>query len=169
MADDWQDIPENDGLTLGPEDALEREIARSKALKVERLQLRDRVNKLEGEVRALTTENDRLKTEGGHGLPRNQETAPPELHSGEDLAVHGEKVRNRLAAWFATAPAETYGETAETYYGRCTVHELLERTTWHAAQHTRQVYHVLEEAKILPPGGLDPAVTEGLPLPKEMW
>ena len=79
MADDWQDIPEDDGLTLGPEDALEREIARSKALKVERLQLRDRVEKLESEVRALTAENHKLKTEPGPG--RNQESAPQESAS----------------------------------------------------------------------------------------
>ena len=78
MADDWQDIPEDDGLTLGPEDALEREIARSKALKVERLQLRDRVEKLESEVRALTAENRKLKTEPGPELPENQESAPQE-------------------------------------------------------------------------------------------
>ena len=78
MADDWQDIPESDGLTLGPEDALEREIARSKALKVERLQLRDRVEKLESEVGALAAENERLKTEPGSGLPANPKSAPPE-------------------------------------------------------------------------------------------
>ena len=67
MADDWQDIPEGEGLTLGPEDALEREIARSKALKVERLQLRDRVEKLEAEVETLIAENHPLKTERDQG------------------------------------------------------------------------------------------------------
>ena len=77
MADDWQDIPEEDGLTLGPEDALEREIARSKALKVERLQLRDRVEKLEREVQTLAAENDRLKTEPRPGLSENQDSAGP--------------------------------------------------------------------------------------------
>ncbi len=98
-----------------------------------------------------------------------KETPPEEMRGGADLAAHGDQVRHRLAAWFATAPAGGYGDIAETYYGQCTVHELLERTTWHAAQHMRQIYHVLEEAKILPPGGLDPAVFEGLPLPREMW
>ena len=41
MTDEWQDISEDDGITLGPEEALAREIAKSKALKVERLQLKD--------------------------------------------------------------------------------------------------------------------------------
>ena len=98
-----------------------------------------------------------------------KETAPENLRNGVELAEHGGKVRHRLAAWFATAPAEGYQEPAETYYGQCSVHELLERTTWHAAQHMRQIYHVLEEARVLPPGGLDHAVFDGLPLPREMW
>ena len=76
MADDWQDIPEDDGLTLGPEDALEREIARAKALKVERLQLRDRVDKLEREVAVLTAENHQLKTELDHAPFKNERSAP---------------------------------------------------------------------------------------------
>ena len=53
MSQDWQEPMEDDGLTLGPEEALAREIARSKALKVERLQLRDRVQRLEERVREL--------------------------------------------------------------------------------------------------------------------
>lgn len=98
-----------------------------------------------------------------------REQAPPEMEDGESLAAYGDKVRYKLAAWFATAPADMYETMADTFYGECTVHELLERTTWHAGQHTRQIYHLLEESQALPPGALDPAVFEGLPLPKEMW
>ncbi len=98
-----------------------------------------------------------------------REDAPETMRSGADLAAHGAKVRHRLAAWFATAPAEGYGAAAETYYGQCTVHELLERTTWHAAQHMRQIHHLLEEAEVLPAAVVEPAVYEGLPLPREMW
>jgi hypothetical protein len=61
MTDEWQDIPEDDGITLGPEEALGREIAKSKALKIERLQLKDRVEKLTAQNRALRDENDALK------------------------------------------------------------------------------------------------------------
>lgn len=97
------------------------------------------------------------------------ETAPEGMSSGGDLAEHGAKVRHRLATWFATAPAEIYEDTAHTYYGDCTMHELLERTTWHAAQHMRQIYHVLENEQIIPGGIPDPAVLNDLPLPREMW
>ena len=71
MADEFSDISEDDGLTLGPEDALEREIARSKALKVERLQLRDRIEKLTGEVQRLEKENQRLQQAASTSPPSN--------------------------------------------------------------------------------------------------
>lgn len=61
MTDEWQDTPEEDGITLGPEAALEREIAKSKALKVERLQLKDRVEQLTTQNRALSDQLEALK------------------------------------------------------------------------------------------------------------
>ena len=61
MTDEWLDTPEDDGITLGPEEALGREIAKSKALKVERLQLKDRVEQLTAQNKSLRDENDALK------------------------------------------------------------------------------------------------------------
>lgn len=60
MTDEWKEPAEDDGVTLGPEEALAKEISRSKALKVERLQLRDRVESLEAEVARLTQEKAHL-------------------------------------------------------------------------------------------------------------
>lgn len=68
MADEWQDTAEDDGITLGPEEALGREIAKSKALKVERLQLKDRVEQLTAQNRAL---NDQLEV-----LKQKRESSP---------------------------------------------------------------------------------------------
>lgn len=55
MTDDekWQEPFDDDAVTLGPEEALRREIERSKALKVDRLKLRDRIETLEKENAAL--------------------------------------------------------------------------------------------------------------------
>lgn len=61
MAYEWQDTPEDDGITLGPEEALEREIAKSKALKVERLQLKDQVERLTVQNRALNNQLEALQ------------------------------------------------------------------------------------------------------------
>ena len=77
--EEWNDPPESEGITRGPEEALEREIARSKALKVERLQLRDRVETLQKEVDRLTGENQRLheRLQTGASPGKQQESRPP--------------------------------------------------------------------------------------------
>ena len=54
----------------------------------------------------------------------------------------------------------------ETYYGRQSGHELLERTTWHAAQHVRQIAALLEGAGAPPREPLDPTLLDRLPLPQ---
>ena len=61
MNDDWKKPYEEDGLTLGPEDALSLEIQKSKALKVEKLQLKDTIEKLKAENDALLEANHLLK------------------------------------------------------------------------------------------------------------
>ena len=54
MSNEWENNFEEDGITLGPEEALRREIQKSKSLKVDKLQLRSQVEKLQTEVRDLT-------------------------------------------------------------------------------------------------------------------
>ena len=57
----WQEQFEDDGITLGPEEALQREIQKSKSLKVERLKLKDQNEKLQYEVNRLKQENEVFK------------------------------------------------------------------------------------------------------------
>ena len=61
MESDWEKPYEDDGLALGPEDALRREIEKSKTLKVEKLQLRDAIEKLKAKNDALSKTNQSLK------------------------------------------------------------------------------------------------------------
>ena len=61
MNENWEEPLEEDGLTLGPEEALQREIEKSKALKVDRLLLRDEIEKLKAETTDLTRKNHLLK------------------------------------------------------------------------------------------------------------
>ncbi|MFQ5672561.1 MAG: hypothetical protein ACE5G9_05660 [Nitrospinales bacterium] len=56
----WRDDPDS-GVTPGPEEALRREIEKSKALKVERLALRNEIETLKSENRRLREENRRLR------------------------------------------------------------------------------------------------------------
>jgi hypothetical protein len=97
----------------------------------------------------------------------NDEMAPAGLPDGPALAGYGAAVRSALRSWLATENA-TAG-TVETYYGPQTGHELLERTTWHALQHVRQIHALLEEAGAPPLEPLDSALLERLPLPKAVW
>ena len=56
-----------------------------------------------------------------------------------------------------------------TYYGTTTLHGVLERCAWHAAQHTRQLAMVLEGSGIEPDEPLGSDDLAGLPLPEEVW
>ncbi|MBI4384283.1 MAG: hypothetical protein HY579_09655 [Nitrospinae bacterium] len=59
----WDEQREDDGLTLGPEDALRKEIEKSKSLKVDRLTLRDEIEKLRAQNASLNKKYQNLKQE----------------------------------------------------------------------------------------------------------
>lgn len=86
-----------------------------------------------------------------------------------ELSVYGERVAGRFAHWWSKAASKAPAETYATYYGDQTAVELLERTCWHAAQHTRQVDGLLRGADLLPPDQLSPEDLAGLPLPDRVW
>ena len=49
------------------------------------------------------------------------------------------------------------------------MHEVLERTTWHSEQHTRQLIVVLDSLNRVVDGRLSEADLRGLPLPENAW
>ena len=53
--------------------------------------------------------------------------------------------------------------------GEQTLHEFLERSVWHAAQHTRQLQLVVEKLGLTPDPPLTVAQLAGLPLPDNVW
>ena len=97
------------------------------------------------------------------------ETAPPAMREGVDVGNYGALVRARLGGWFEGTDADEYARVVEVYYGPQSGHELLERTTWHAAQHLRQLYVLAERLAVMPPGPLPVAAFAGLPLPEALW
>src|SRR5437773_2107306 len=58
---------------------------------------------------------------------------------------------------------------ASTYYGPQPAHEFLERTTWHCAQHLRQLHHLFDRIGLSPPAPLDASLLARLPLPESIW
>lgn len=96
-----------------------------------------------------------------------QEKAPADLVDGPSVARYGALVRGRLAGWFEGAGDGEFARTIAVYYGPQSGHDLLERTTWHAAQHLRQLHVMTEGLGLRPPDPL-PDFT-GLPLPASLW
>jgi len=104
-------------------------------------------------------------------LPRAwfEEPAPAELADGQALADYGALVRARIAGWFDGAGETEFTRRIDVYYGPQSGLELLERTTWHAAQHLRQLYALADRLAITPPTPLPTDAFAGLPLPDSLW
>jgi hypothetical protein len=84
------------------------------------------------------------------------------------LVAWGEKVRRRFRDWWQkgdTAPAKPL----PTYYGPQSLHELMERTTWHCGQHVRQYMMLLEREGVTHPQPLVAADFAKLPMPQNVW
>jgi hypothetical protein len=96
------------------------------------------------------------------------EVAPSDW-TANDLATWGNTVRAELNAWWAKEPDRSLAYLVPTYYGRRTMHDVFERTAWHAAQHTRQMALMLETYGIQPDHPLSAEDLKGLPVPDEVW
>lgn len=96
-----------------------------------------------------------------------QETAPPDLSEPDSIARYGQQTRDRLSECFRQR--SSWDEKVETYYGGQTAHQLLERTAWHAAQHLRQLYDLLDRMGVESEDALPESCYAGLPLPKALW
>jgi hypothetical protein len=78
-------------------------------------------------------------------------------------------VIERLENWEKYLSDESCRRNVQTFYGTQTLHELLERSVWHSAQHARQLIAVLERYGIKPDGPLGEKDLEGLPLPEGLF
>ena len=96
-----------------------------------------------------------------------EESPPSEMADGAAIAAYGDTVRARLAAY--QARPDWCDGSVSTYYGPQTAHEFMERTTWHAAQHLRQIYWFLDQMGVRAEAPLTDADLEGLPIPRDVW
>ncbi len=94
---------------------------------------------------------------------------PPAHWSADDIAAWGETVRGQLHAWWSREADRSLQYTVPTYYGNRTMHDVLERTAWHAAQHTRQIMLMLTTYGTEPDRPLTAEDLAGLPVPDEVW
>lgn len=104
------------------------------------------------------------------GEPVNYEALtalpPDDMQTVADIVAYGEGVRARVARWWESGPKP---DPVDTYYGPHPLHEVFERTTWHPAQHVRQLMLIHDMLGIETDGPLGAEDFRGLPLPEQVW
>lgn len=85
------------------------------------------------------------------------------------IADFGDMVRADLDAWWAGKADKSGRDALQTYYGPQSLHEVLERTTWHSGQHVRQWHMLLGMAGIAVDRPLDDSAFKDLPMPSSVW
>ncbi|MEO7728329.1 MAG: DinB family protein [Burkholderiales bacterium] len=89
--------------------------------------------------------------------------------TGDEIARYGEGVIAQLHNWWDGAKNNSFAQIVPTSYGQQELHEVFERSAWHAAQHVRQLGAVLERFGIEPDRKLTADDLKGLPLPERIW
>jgi len=94
---------------------------------------------------------------------------PDDMASTAALAAYGGRVRDKVQAWWRDTPDKAAQQIVQTYYGPQKLHEVLERSTWHIGQHTRQWTMLLDIAGVQFERPLGDADFADLPMPKQVW
>jgi len=84
------------------------------------------------------------------------------------LVAYGESVRRRFRDWWKKGDTDP-ARPLPTYYGPQSLHELMERTTWHCGQHVRQYMMLLEKEGVAHHTPLKPPDFTRLPFPQNVW
>ena len=92
-----------------------------------------------------------------------------DLASTAGLATYGRGVRDKVVGWWQQTPDKSAQQIVQTYYGPQKLHDVLERATWHVAQHDRQWMMLLEMNGIAFERPLGDQDFADLPMPKKVW
>ena len=102
----------------------------------------------------------------------NNANVPPQdgtCTTGDEIVAYGDGIIERIKNWWAQLDDKSCQQKVKTFYGTPPMHQLFERSTWHSAQHTRQMIAVLERFGIDPDRRLSADDLAGLPLPERIW
>lgn len=86
--------------------------------------------------------------------------------TGAEIVQYGDSIISRIQTWWEQLEDKSCRQKIRTFYGTPPLHQLFERSTWHSAQHTRQLIAVLERFGIPPDERLSSEDLAGLPLPE---
>ncbi len=111
-----------------------------------------------------------LVEHGEQNLPAVYNAEPPkDITTPAAISAFGHRIAERLERWWSGVADKSCSGTVTTYYGEQPLHHVLERCTWHCAQHVRQIQAVLEDLGVKPNGPLGENDYAGLPIPKGLW
>lgn len=96
---------------------------------------------------------------------------PPaeDIQTVQQILAYGDAVCAKLDAWWDRLEDKSCWKLLATFFGPCPAHDLLERSTWHTAQHCRQLADVLTRFGIAPDRPLTPEQLAGLPLSERLY
>ncbi|VVE20582.1 glutaredoxin family protein [Pandoraea anhela] len=86
-----------------------------------------------------------------------------------DLLTYADPIIARHARWWEKQADKHCEFNIETYYGPQDAATVIERSTWHTAQHVRQLDHVLGAAVPGVKSRVNPEMFVGLPIPQALW
>ncbi len=102
----------------------------------------------------------------------NNANVPPADRScmtGAEISAYGDAIIDRIENWWSRLEDKSCRQKVKTFYGTPPMHQLFERSTWHSAQHARQMIAVLERLGLEPDVRLTAEDLAGLPLPERIW
>jgi glutaredoxin len=108
------------------------------------------------------------------GLPLKEgaynRVPPPQMKTKEQILDYGRNVLSGIETWWrGPGQSASFDAKANVYYGNVTLHDYLERTTWHSGQHVRQMMMVLGMLGIAPDRPVGKETFDGLPMPDKVW
>jgi glutaredoxin len=106
---------------------------------------------------------------GASDLRPIHEQPPPNVKTTVDVLEYAERITRGLKAWWDNLDDKSCTWTVKTYYGVPPAHQFLERSTWHSAQHARQLTSVLDGFHVALDRRIDEAAYRGLPMPQSLW
>jgi len=94
---------------------------------------------------------------------------PDDVRTCDDILAYARRATAGMTSWWNSLDHKDCLWTVATHYGERPCWEILERQTWHSAQHIRQLQAVLEGFDIPMKKTAGSALYDGLPMPKTLW
>ncbi len=102
-------------------------------------------------------------------VQKSYEVRPPQGMPVDQIVDFGRSVQQRLREWWSNETDRMGMREMDTDWGVKPMVVVLERTAWHAAQHTRQIELVLRNMSIPAPRPLSEDTLKGLPVPEAIF